>query len=52
MRFEGRTLLTADWVVGHRDGRHVMLPKGEVVFEKGEILFVGHGFMGEVAPAS
>lgn len=49
MQFEGRTLLTADWVVGHRDGRHVLLPKGEVVFDKGEILFVGHGFLGDVA---
>ena len=45
----GRVLMTADWVVGHRDGGHVLLPKGEVVFEKGAILFVGHGFEGEVA---
>ena len=45
----GRTLLTADWVVGHDDGHHVLLRNGEIVFEKGEIVFVGHGFPGEIA---
>lgn len=44
-----RTLMTADWVVGHENGRHVLLPRGEVVFENGEILFVGHAFAGDVA---
>lgn len=48
-RPEGRTLLTASWVVGHRDGSHRLLKNGEVVFENGEIVFVGHGFPGEVA---
>lgn len=48
-RPSGRTLLTASWVVGHRDGSHRLLKNGEVVFENGEILFVGHGFPGEVA---
>lgn len=48
-RDTGRTLITADWVVGHENGAHVLLPRGEVVFEDGEILFVGHGFAGEVA---
>jgi cytosine/adenosine deaminase-related metal-dependent hydrolase len=45
----GRTLLTADWVVGHVDGHHVLYARGEVVFENGTIIFVGHGFRGEVA---
>lgn len=45
----GRTLITASWVVGHKDGSHRLLPMGEVVFENGEILFVGHRFPGEVA---
>lgn len=45
----GRTLMTADWVVGHENGQHLLLPRGEVVFEGGEIIFVGHGFSGEVA---
>jgi cytosine/adenosine deaminase-related metal-dependent hydrolase len=45
----GPTLLTARWVVGHRGGRHALLEHGEVVFEDGEILFVGHGYGGEVA---
>ena len=48
-RPEGRTLITASWVVGHKDGSHRLLRNGEVVFENGEILFVGHGFSGEVA---
>lgn len=45
----GRTLITASWVVGHKDGAHRLLRNGEVVFEGGEILFVGHRFPGEVA---
>lgn len=48
-RPSGLTLLTASWVVGHKDGSHRLLKNGEVVFENGEILFVGHGFPGEVA---
>ena len=48
-RPDGRTLITASWVVGHRDGSHRLLPKGEVVIEDGKILFVGHDFAGEVA---
>jgi cytosine/adenosine deaminase-related metal-dependent hydrolase len=48
-RPQGRTLLTASWVVGHKDGSHRLLKNGEVVFENGEIAFVGHGFPGEVA---
>ncbi|MDU8913922.1 amidohydrolase family protein [Aestuariicoccus sp. MJ-SS9] len=48
-RETGRVLMTADWVVGHENGRHVLLPRGEVVFEDGAILFAGHGFEGEVA---
>lgn len=48
-RPEGRALITASWVVGHKDGSHRLLRNGEVVFEQGEILFVGHNFAGEVA---
>lgn len=44
-----RTLLTAAWVVGHEDGRHVLLRHGEVVVEGERILYVGRGFPGEVA---
>lgn len=36
-------------MVGHKDGGHRLLRNGEVVFEHGEILFVGHDFPGEVA---
>jgi cytosine/adenosine deaminase-related metal-dependent hydrolase len=48
-RPEGRSLITASWVVGHKDGSHRLLPNGEVVFENDEIVFVGHRFPGEVA---
>jgi cytosine/adenosine deaminase-related metal-dependent hydrolase len=44
----GRVLLTARWVVGHRDGRHRIYEHGEVVFDRDRIVFVGHGFDGEV----
>ena len=45
----GRTALGADWVLGHADGRHCLIPQGEVVFEDGRILHVGPRFPGEVA---
>ncbi len=48
-RPEGRTLITASWVVGHKEGTHTLLRNGQVVFENGAILFVGHNFPGEVA---
>jgi len=48
-RPKGRTLLSARWIVGHRDGGHRLLESGEVVFEKGKVLFVGRNFEGEVA---
>lgn len=47
-RPKGRTLLTARWLVGHRDSRHVLLENGEIVFEDGAVVFAGHGFAGEV----
>ena len=48
-RAPGRTLLTADWVLAHENGAHILLRNGEVVMEDGVILFTGHGFTGEVA---
>lgn len=48
-RPKGRTALAADWVLGHRDGRHRLIPGGEVVIEGGAILFAGRRFEGEVA---
>lgn len=48
-RPEGRILLTAQWLVGHRNGRHCLLENGEIVFENGEVIFVGHSFAGDVA---
>nr|WP_256449467.1 chlorohydrolase family protein [Paracoccus sp. Z118] len=46
---DGRTLLTARWVLGHGEGEHRLIPDGEVVIEGGRILFVGRRFDGEVA---
>lgn len=48
-RPNGRTLLTAQWVLGHIDGQHRLYKNGEVVIEDGTVLFVGHDFAGEVA---
>lgn len=47
-RPEGRTLLTARWVVGYVGGRHCLLEHGEVVYEGNTIVFVGHAFPGEI----
>jgi cytosine/adenosine deaminase-related metal-dependent hydrolase len=48
-RLDGPTLLTARWVVGHENGRHVLLENGEVVFEGERVTFVGHRYAGPVA---
>ena len=48
-RPEGRTLLTAEWVLAHDDNGPCLLRKGEVVIEGASILFTGHNFQGEVA---
>lgn len=45
----GRTALRAAWVLGFAEGRHCLIPDGEVVFEAGRILHVGPRFPGEVA---
>lgn len=45
----GPVQLRARWVLGHADGRHCLMPDGDVVFARGRIVFVGHGFVGEVA---
>lgn len=45
----GRTLLSARWVVGHREGRHVVYENGVVVIEGTRIIHVGLSFDGEVA---
>ena len=44
----GRTLMTARWVVGHENNRHILLENGQVVFEGKRIVFVGHEYPGEV----
>ena len=48
-RAEGRTLLTADWLLAHKDGQHVYHQKGELVLEGRHILYAGPRFPGEVA---
>ncbi|RAI01704.1 N-ethylammeline chlorohydrolase [Acuticoccus sediminis] len=44
----GRTLLAARWLIGHENGRHVILEDGELVLEDGRVVFAGHDFPGEV----
>ena len=44
-----RSLLTARWVIGHRDGRHVVHENGVVVIEGDSLLHVGAAFDGPVA---
>jgi cytosine/adenosine deaminase-related metal-dependent hydrolase len=46
---DGRTLLTADWVLGHGPDGHRLLQKGQVVIEGDRVIFVGHRFEGKVA---
>jgi cytosine/adenosine deaminase-related metal-dependent hydrolase len=46
---QGRTLLSARWVIGHRHGRHMTYENGVVVIEGAQVIHVGHCFDGEVA---
>lgn len=46
---QGRTLLSARWVIAHRDGRHVVHEHGVVVIDGCNLLHVGADFDGEVA---
>jgi cytosine/adenosine deaminase-related metal-dependent hydrolase len=48
-RIDGPVLLTARWVVGHENGRHRLLERGEIVFERDRIVFVGFNYTGAVA---
>jgi len=48
-RRPGRTLIRARHLLGHGPGGHELLEHGELVFEDGRIVFVGHDFPGEVA---
>ena len=42
----GRTLLTARWVVGYREDRHCIYSNGEIVVDADRVVFVGHGYDG------
>ncbi|MBC9248283.1 amidohydrolase family protein [Paracoccus sp. 11-3] len=48
-RPQGRSLLTADWVLAQSDAEPVLLKHGQVVIEGDRIIFAGHDFQGEVA---
>ncbi len=48
-RPEGRTLLTAEWVLAWRDEGHWLIPNGEIVIEGNQVLYAGPHFEGEVA---
>ncbi|MBB5720531.1 cytosine/adenosine deaminase-related metal-dependent hydrolase [Loktanella ponticola] len=43
-----RTLLTARWVIGHMNGKHVVFEDGVVVIEGSTILYVGTAYDGAV----
>lgn len=45
----GPILLRARWVLGHHNGRHVLLENGQVVFSGNEIAYVGHRYAGPIA---
>ncbi|SFF08408.1 Cytosine/adenosine deaminase [Sulfitobacter brevis] len=46
---DGRTLLTARWIVAHQEDGHRLLENGELVFERDRIIYVGPKFEGDVA---
>ncbi|MBP6852002.1 MAG: amidohydrolase family protein [Rhodoferax sp.] len=48
-RPKGPILVSARWVVGHRNTQHCLIENGEVVFEDGAIVFVGRDYPGPVA---
>lgn len=48
-RPDGRTLLTARWVLGYSEGGHQLIPNGQVVIDGGAVVYVGTDFSGEVA---
>ena len=41
-----RTLIKADWIVGHEAGRHRLLRDGVIVYESNRIIHVGQSFDG------
>ncbi|OCX61591.1 N-ethylammeline chlorohydrolase [Thioclava sp. SK-1] len=45
----GRTRLSARWVIGHRDGRHIIYENGVVVIDGTQVVYVGPQFDGPVA---
>ena len=47
-RPKGKTLLTAEWLLGYRDGSHCLLHNGEIVFEHNQIVYLGPAFQGQV----
>lgn len=44
----GRTLMTAEWLLAHRDSGHCLVRRGELVIDNGEVVFAGIRFDGEV----
>ncbi|MDJ0353941.1 chlorohydrolase family protein [Pseudarthrobacter sp. PH31-O2] len=41
-----RTKFSAAFVLGHKDGHHVLIRDGDVVYEDTRIVYVGHGYEG------
>ncbi len=42
-------MITARWVLAWRDGGHALIPDGEIVVERNEVLYAGPRFEGDVA---
>lgn len=47
-RPDGRTLMSAEWLLSYQDGGHRLVPNGEIVIEQGVIVYAGPHFEGEV----
>ena len=48
-RCQGPLLLAARWLIGHEQGQHRILERGELVIENDRVVFVGYNYTGEVA---
>ncbi|WP_237173302.1 amidohydrolase family protein [Paracandidimonas lactea] len=48
-RPDGPTLLQAQWVMGHENGKHVLYRNGQLVFDEDRVTYVGHRYAGHAA---
>jgi len=48
-RTDGLTLMSAQWLLAYRDESYRLVPNGEFVIERGEVIYTGPPFEGDVA---